>query len=198
MVLDQLWHLVRWNKAFSNVDPSTSKSRSGWVIFYVRCPIIWSSKLQSQMARVRCHVDGSLWHHSHYRSHPGNEGSQYPSHLLQALCLLQSLWRQCGCFGTCAATQTLPTQQAHQRMPPPFPWACAKGAHQDLPSRNYQSDHRYLYKGSSTKWLCTSLCSSMRQIALQIQKWRNVRYYGVLKYLLHNYQPRYALYSDGT
>jgi hypothetical protein len=39
-----------WNKDFAQHDPSTAKSRSGWVIFYARCPIIWASKLQSQVA----------------------------------------------------------------------------------------------------------------------------------------------------
>jgi hypothetical protein len=39
-----------WNKAFAPVDPSTSKSRSGWIIFYAGCPISWASKLQSQVA----------------------------------------------------------------------------------------------------------------------------------------------------
>jgi len=31
------------------VDPSTAKSRSGWVIFYAECPVSWASKLQSQV-----------------------------------------------------------------------------------------------------------------------------------------------------
>ncbi len=39
-----------WNKAFASVDPSTTKSRSGWIIFYAGCPISWTSKLQSQVA----------------------------------------------------------------------------------------------------------------------------------------------------
>ena len=39
-----------WNKSFADVDPSTAKSRSGWVVFYAGCPIIWASKLQSQVA----------------------------------------------------------------------------------------------------------------------------------------------------
>ena len=39
-----------WNKAFAPVDSSTSKSRSGWIIFYAGCPISWASKLQSQVA----------------------------------------------------------------------------------------------------------------------------------------------------
>jgi hypothetical protein len=39
-----------WNKAFAPVDPSTSKSRSSWIIFYAGCPISWASKLQSQVA----------------------------------------------------------------------------------------------------------------------------------------------------
>ncbi|KAL3786278.1 hypothetical protein HJC23_005356 [Cyclotella cryptica] len=39
-----------WNKDFAQHDPSTAKSRSGWVIFYARYPIIRASKLQSQVA----------------------------------------------------------------------------------------------------------------------------------------------------
>ena len=39
-----------WNKDYAQFDPSTAKSRSGWIIFYARCPIIWASKLQSQVA----------------------------------------------------------------------------------------------------------------------------------------------------
>ena len=39
-----------WNKQFANVDPSTSKSRSGWIMFYAGCPVCWASKLQSQVA----------------------------------------------------------------------------------------------------------------------------------------------------
>ena len=31
-------------------DPTTSKSRSGWVITYAGCPVTWSSKLQTLMA----------------------------------------------------------------------------------------------------------------------------------------------------
>ncbi|KAL7465176.1 hypothetical protein ACHAXS_005512 [Conticribra weissflogii] len=39
-----------WNKLLAPTDPSTAKSRSGWIIFYAACPIIWASKLQSQVA----------------------------------------------------------------------------------------------------------------------------------------------------
>eukprot|EP00804_Cyclotella_cryptica_P011813 CCRYP_020085-RA/>CCRYP_020085-RA protein AED:0.31 eAED:0.33 QI:0/0/0/1/0/0/3/0/131 len=39
-----------WNKDFAQLNPSTAKSRKGWVIFYAKCPMIWSSKLQSQVA----------------------------------------------------------------------------------------------------------------------------------------------------
>jgi hypothetical protein len=38
-----------WNKAVAPVDPSTSKSQSGWIIFYAGCPVSWASKLQSQV-----------------------------------------------------------------------------------------------------------------------------------------------------
>ncbi|KAL7479730.1 hypothetical protein ACHAW6_008691 [Cyclotella cf. meneghiniana] len=39
-----------WNKEFAELDPSTAKSRSGWFILYANCPVIWCSKLQSQVA----------------------------------------------------------------------------------------------------------------------------------------------------
>ena len=35
---------------FAEFDPSTSKSQSGWITFYAACPIIWASKLQTQVA----------------------------------------------------------------------------------------------------------------------------------------------------
>jgi hypothetical protein len=39
-----------WNKTLAPDDPSTAKSQSGWIIFYVGCPVSWASKLQSQVA----------------------------------------------------------------------------------------------------------------------------------------------------
>jgi hypothetical protein len=39
-----------WSKGFAQVDPSTAKSRSGWIVFYAGCPVCWASKLQSQVA----------------------------------------------------------------------------------------------------------------------------------------------------
>eukprot|EP00957_Ditylum_brightwellii_P065383 4959912-Ditylum_brightwellii.AAC.1 len=37
-----------WNKGTAMQDPSTAKSRSGYIVFYAGCPIIWASKLQTQ------------------------------------------------------------------------------------------------------------------------------------------------------
>jgi hypothetical protein len=39
-----------WTSTIADVDPSTSKSCSGWAVFYAGRPIIWASKLQSQTA----------------------------------------------------------------------------------------------------------------------------------------------------
>jgi hypothetical protein len=39
-----------WNKHLAPFDPSTAKSRSGWIMFYTGCPVVWASKLQTQVA----------------------------------------------------------------------------------------------------------------------------------------------------
>ncbi len=39
-----------WNKHLAPYDPSTAKSRSGWIVFYAGCLVIWTSKLQTQVA----------------------------------------------------------------------------------------------------------------------------------------------------
>jgi hypothetical protein len=39
-----------WNRHLAPFDPSTAKSRSGWIVFYAGCPVIWASKLQIQVA----------------------------------------------------------------------------------------------------------------------------------------------------
>ncbi|EJK77403.1 hypothetical protein THAOC_00765, partial [Thalassiosira oceanica] len=39
-----------WFRDQAQFDPSTSKSRSGWIIFYAGCPVTWASKLQTQVA----------------------------------------------------------------------------------------------------------------------------------------------------
>jgi Reverse transcriptase (RNA-dependent DNA polymerase) len=39
-----------WNKEIAEHDTSTAKSRSGYVIKYANCPIVWASKLQTEIA----------------------------------------------------------------------------------------------------------------------------------------------------
>ena len=39
-----------WHKLTAEHDPSTAKSRTGFIITYAGCPISWSSKLQTQVA----------------------------------------------------------------------------------------------------------------------------------------------------
>jgi hypothetical protein len=38
------------NKHLTPYDPSIDKPRSGWIVFYARCPVIRASKLQTQVA----------------------------------------------------------------------------------------------------------------------------------------------------
>ena len=39
-----------WNKETAEHDPSTAKSRTGYVILFAKCPLIWASKLQTEFA----------------------------------------------------------------------------------------------------------------------------------------------------
>ena len=39
-----------WNRDEATGDPDTARSRSGYVIQYAGCPIVWASKLQTQVA----------------------------------------------------------------------------------------------------------------------------------------------------
>ena len=43
-----------WNKMTAELDSSTAKSRSGYVINMAGCPILWASKLQTQIALSSC------------------------------------------------------------------------------------------------------------------------------------------------
>lgn len=40
----------QWNNIEAPTDPSTAKSRAGWIVFYAGCPIIWASRLMTQVA----------------------------------------------------------------------------------------------------------------------------------------------------
>jgi Reverse transcriptase (RNA-dependent DNA polymerase) len=39
-----------WNRATADVDPSTAKSRTAFIIRYAGCPVTWASKLQTEVA----------------------------------------------------------------------------------------------------------------------------------------------------
>ena len=44
------WVLIPKHQEGAQHDPMTAKSRSGWIIQYVGCPITWASKLQTLTA----------------------------------------------------------------------------------------------------------------------------------------------------
>lgn len=39
-----------WSERYAIEDSSTARSRSGYIIFYAGCPIVWASKLQTEIA----------------------------------------------------------------------------------------------------------------------------------------------------
>jgi hypothetical protein len=39
-----------WDRVNANIDPSTAKSRTGYIVSYAGCPISWASKLQTEVA----------------------------------------------------------------------------------------------------------------------------------------------------
>ena len=38
-------------------DPVTAKSRTGYIIMYMNCPIVWASKLQTEMTLSTCEAE---------------------------------------------------------------------------------------------------------------------------------------------
>jgi hypothetical protein len=43
-------HAGEWNREDAEDDPVTAKSRNGYVITYAGCPLLWTSKLQTEIA----------------------------------------------------------------------------------------------------------------------------------------------------
>ncbi|KAL7482451.1 hypothetical protein ACHAW6_008126 [Cyclotella cf. meneghiniana] len=52
---------VNWNRDCAQFDPSTAKSRSRWIVLYAKCPIIWASKLQSQITSDIFYDQGRIY-----------------------------------------------------------------------------------------------------------------------------------------
>jgi hypothetical protein len=46
-----------WHRMTASDDPSTAKSRSGYVIQYAGCPVAWASKLQTIIALSSCEAE---------------------------------------------------------------------------------------------------------------------------------------------
>jgi hypothetical protein len=89
-----------WHRMTASDDPSTTKSRSGYVILYARCPIAWCSKLQTIIALSSCEAKYvALSESLATRCHPSHEpyqriqGSQIFSHEFSNKSILQGLWR---------------------------------------------------------------------------------------------------------
>jgi hypothetical protein len=56
-----------WNRLYADVDPATAKSRTGYLLMYGGCPLVWASKLQWEVALSSTEAEynalsESLWH----------------------------------------------------------------------------------------------------------------------------------------
>ncbi len=59
-------HASEWNNKTASTDPSTDRSRMGYVITYAGCPMLWTSKMKTEIAlSARRRV------HSTFTSHEG-------------------------------------------------------------------------------------------------------------------------------
>ena len=66
-----------WRQADAHMDPMTSKSRSGWIVWFAGAPITWASKMQTITAMSTSEAEyialstsireviGSSWRHGH-------------------------------------------------------------------------------------------------------------------------------------
>ena len=43
-------HAGEWNRSDAEFNPDTARSRTGYVLTYAGCPLIWASKLQTEIA----------------------------------------------------------------------------------------------------------------------------------------------------
>ena len=43
-------HASEWNNKTASSDPSTARSRMGYIFTYAGCPMHWSSKMQTEIA----------------------------------------------------------------------------------------------------------------------------------------------------
>ena len=105
-----------WNKSGAAYDPSTAKSRSGWIIFYAGCPIIWASKIQLQVSDpfyhwswIYCSVNNPLRSSSNHVLTWRDEGQRFSSHMHSSACLLQGFRGQLRSPGIGTITKTSST-----------------------------------------------------------------------------------------
>ncbi len=152
------------------MDPSTSKSCSGWIIFYAGCPVSWASKLQSQVALFTTEAEYIAM-------------SQSLRDVIPIMGLLQEIRKQnCNVLCTqpyvywkvfednsgaleltrlpklCPRTKHINVCYHH------FSGKCAQGTHQDLPCGHQGPDCWRTHQTLGTKWLSTLSLLHVRQV----------------------------------
>ncbi len=145
---------------------------------------------------VHSYVISPMWRHSHHEPTTKNEGAKLQGHLQQTLCILQGIWRQLGCSGTCKTFQATSKDQAHQRMLPSIPWTHVQGTHKDIP---YQHKKTRLLTHSPRHWHKMTISIIIAIFATgdlsKPPKWQSVtylEYFGTyLGYLLTNPMSRH-------
>ena len=58
-------HAGEWNQEDAEDDPVTAKSRNGYIITYAGCPLLWMSKLQTEIALSSTEAEYTV----HFTSH---------------------------------------------------------------------------------------------------------------------------------
>ncbi|KAL7475305.1 LOW QUALITY PROTEIN: hypothetical protein ACHAW6_001227 [Cyclotella cf. meneghiniana] len=125
------------------MDPSMAKSRSSWIGYYAACPIIWASKLQSQVALSITEAEYIAMSMALYDVIPLMELIKKMRERKFDIINTQP-YVYCKVFednsGALELAQLLRLRPAYHYMLASFQGTCSKGLNQDFPYRHQKPD----------------------------------------------------------